>query len=677
MTLPFDRTPARFRRHKEFRHCPENRHFLLIAPLAGFLLLLLSAGCTGSSLTVSDLQYPIDPVDARHSKDHNTAIEYPLIDNETSPVVSSAIEPRSLARRQEDQVRDFSLHDAIFTALSQNRVIESSALGGIGAARVLTAPQTVPSVYDSAIQETGVLFGRRGLEAALSDFDTRWGTQLNMNSGDTADFSTGLQKSLASGGSVSLFHNWNYAAGSDADYSGQNGAQLRQPLLAGAGTEFTRVAGPVRPGFGAIAGVSQGVVIARINQDITLADFELSVRDALRDIENSYWDLYLAYRVYDANAAAHNSAHRTAEVLYYEVQLGKTDPADLHQAQDRFFQTRAQLELALNDLYSAEAALRRLIGLPMNDGEVLRPSTEPVLEQLSPDWETAANDGLAQRIELRRQKWQIRSLKLQLDAARSLVRPQLDAVGSYAVMGNGDAMLSQSSDSVYGSMTADDLDTWSMGLEMSLPVGLRQSRSQSRNYELQLAKANAVLAAQEQSVAHDIATAIQDLAAAWAASQSNLRRIRAAENHVAVRTIQFEKGTKTSDLMLRAQASLADAEVAYHQQLVNYNKAITNFHLATGNLLTVNGVKLAEGDWDSDALNGSLMRAHAREHGIDNPNLYSAPEVFSSPENPFRRNRMASPTSDPEQTEPATEQQPVPPAPDAPAPGDVLRSSEN
>ncbi len=38
---------------------------------------------------------------------------------------------------------------------------------------------------------------------------------------------------------------------------------------------------------------------------------------------------------------------------------------------------------------------------------------------------------------------------------------------------------------------------------------------------------------------------------------------------------------------------------------------------------------------------------------------------------------MASPTSDPEQTEPATEQQPVPPAPDAPAPGDVLRSSEN
>ena len=675
MTLPSDRNITAFCRHDAFRPTPLLRHFLLIVSWPP-LLLFGAAGCTGPSLTVSDLQYVIDPVETEHRKDHYTAIEYPLIDNETSPVVTSAIEPRSLARRQEDQVRDFSLQDAIFTALSQNRVIESSALGGIGAARVLTAPQSVPSVYDSAIQETGVLFGRRGLEAALSDFDTRWGTQVNLNSGDTAGFNTGLQKSLASGGSVSLFHNWNYAAGSNADYMGQLGAELRQPLLAGAGTEFTRVAGPVRPGFGAIAGVSQGVVIARINQDITLADFELSVRDALRDIENAYWDLYLAYRVYDATASAHNSAHRTAEVLYHGEELGKTNPADRHQAQDRFYQTRAQLELALNDLYSAEAALRRLIGMPINDGEVLRPSTEPVLERLNPDWETAANEGLAHRVELRRQKWQIHSLKLQLDAARSLVRPQLDAVGSYAVLGNGNQLLSQSSDSVYGSMSRDNLDSWSMGLEMSLPIGLRQSRSQSRNYELQLAKANAILAAQEQSVAHDIASSIQDLAAAWAASQSNLRRIRAAENHLRVRTAQLNAGTITSDLVLRGQASLADAEVAYYQQLVSYNKAITNFHLATGNLLTINGVKLAEGDWDSGALSGASMRAEARAHGIDNPNLYSAPEVFSSPENPFRKDRMTPQMLNEPQTEPAELLEQVPVPPDAPAPAEVLGSSE-
>ena len=51
-------------------------------------------------------------------------------------------------------------------------------------------------------------------------------------------------------------------------YRGNVQAQYRHPLLAGSGTEFTRIAGPINPNFGAITGVSQGVLIARINNDI-------------------------------------------------------------------------------------------------------------------------------------------------------------------------------------------------------------------------------------------------------------------------------------------------------------------------------------------------------------------------------------------------------------------------
>ncbi|MFZ9092765.1 MAG: TolC family protein, partial [Planctomycetaceae bacterium] len=377
--------------------------------------------------------------------------------------------------------------------------------------------------------------------------------------------------------------------------------------MAGAGTEFTRIAGPIRPGFGAIAGVSQGVVIARINQDITLADFELSVRNALRDIEYAYWDLYLAYRVYDATAASHRSAHQTWKELNTKVELGSGDLVETFQAEDRFFQTRAQLELSLNSLYTAETALRRLIGLPMNDGTVLRPSTEPERGELQPDWKTALNDGLSQRVELRRQKWQIRSLQLQLSAAKSLIRPQLDAVGSYAALGSGDSLISQSSSSMYGGMTGNSDDAWTLGLEMSLPVGLRQSRSQMRNYELQLAKNNAILSAQEQSIAHDIAQSMQDLSAAWAAANSNQNRIQAAEGRVQQLATRKSVGVLTSDLVLRAQASLADAEVAYYQQLINYNKSIAAFHLATGNLLPIYNVTLAEGDWDQQAIDGAFI----------------------------------------------------------------------
>lgn len=657
---------------------------------------LYAGGCVSAAkVGLDDLQYADGEVPVQHFKSSNTAIEHPAIDNVTTTEVRTTLAPRSLDRRVDDEVREFTLDDAFLTALSKNQVIESSALGGVGASRVLAGPDGINTVYDSAIQETGVLFGRRGLEAALSDFDARWSTAmrwgrddrvthqspLNPFSSETAGFQTGIDKALASGGTVGVFHNWDYLGNTvgsplyPSTYGGSIGAQVRQPLLAGAGTEFTRVAGPIRPGFGAIAGVSQGVVIARINQDITLADFEIAVRNGLRDIENAYWDLYLAYRLYDTTVSTHQSAFQTWREARTKLEVGTLKQADELQARDRFYETRAQLELALNQLYSAEAGLRRLIGMPMNDGTVLRPTTEPARTELKPDWEACLQDGLSKRTELRRQKWQIKSLQLQLDAARSLVRPQLDAVGSYAVNGFGDRLISEDRSSGYGSMTGGDLTNWGVGLEMSIPLGLRQARSQARNYELQLSRANAILAAQERSIAHDISIAMQEVSAAWRAAESNYNRVQAAEERVRLLKAEQDIGTLTLDLVLRAQASLAEAEAAYFRQVVAYNKAITALNVASGNLLETNGVWLAEGGWAPEAYSDARLRALARTHGLDDPNLEAAPREFAV------KGRAGTVERDPQATRlpaaPPTELFPTPPAiPAPPQPGNDAPPAE-
>lgn len=613
----------------------------------------LFSGCsTAQKAASSDLQWAGGEKPVSWYKGHNTAIEHPAIDNETDPAVQATDEPRSLRRRVDEEVREITLDEAILTALRNNKVVERNTFAGIGGALVLTQPDAVTTVYDSAIQETGILFGRRGLEAALSDFDTRlsastnWGRNARgihalpapgISRQDNGTFRTGLDKYLATGGAVSVYHNWNYTgdpSGSPtfpSSYAGTLGAEVRQPLLAGAGTEFTRVAGPSRPGFGAIAGVSQGVVIARINQDITLADFELGIRNGLRTIEDAYWDLYLAYRNYDNAVTAHESAFQTWREARTRVEVGTVKLADELQARDRFYETRAQVELTLNNVYQMESMLRRHLAIPMNDGTVLRPSMEPVKAEFRPDWNSCLVNGLTKRVELRRQKWEIKSLQLQLNAARSLVRPQLDVVGNYGVNGFGDTLLSQNGSSGYGSMTRDDLETWTMGMEMSMPIGFRQARSQARNYELQLARANAILAAQERSVAHDITVSIQDVSAAWAAAESNLNRLQAAEQRVGLLQAEQDVGTTTLDLVLRAQASLSEAERAYYQQLVAYNKAITYLHLATGSLLEVNNVHLAEGAWAGEAYGDAHLRAVQRTQGKDNSRLDTKPQEFVSP----------------------------------------------
>ena len=613
---------------------------------------IFASGCSTTQKVASrDLQWADGDKSTQWYKDHNTAIEHPLIDNETAEAVQVTEEPRSLQRRTDDEVREMTLDEAILLALQNNRVVETTQIAGVGATFVLSNPDAVRSVYDSAIQETGVLFGRRGMEAALADFDTRFSTSMNFGhqkqgshslptflKQDTGAFRSGLDKSLASGGAVSVYHNWDYLANGigtplyPSSYAGTLGAEIRQPLLAGAGTEFTRVAGPTRPGFGAIAGVSQGVVIARINQDITLADFEIAVRNGVRAIEDYYWDLYLAYRNYDNAVSFHESAFETWRVAQAKKDIGTLKEADELQARDEFYRTRALVELGLNQLYQKESNLRRSLGLPMNDGTVLRPSMEPVKVEFKPDWESCLTNGLTRRVELRRQKWQVKSLQLQLNAARSLVRPQLDVVGNAGVNGFGDKLLSENGSSGYGSMTGGDhLGSWTMGVEMSMPIGFRQARSQVKNYELQIAKANAILEAQERSVAHDITISIQDVAAAWAAAQSNLNRLRAAERRVELLKVEEENGIAILDLVLRAQSSMAEAERAYYEQLVAYNKAITYLNLATGTLLEVNNVHLAEGSWTGEAYEDAKLRADERTHAKDAPNLETKPREFASP----------------------------------------------
>ena len=50
-------------------------------------------------------------------------------------------------------------------------------------------------------------------------------------------------------------------------------------------------------------GTYNGVMLARLNTDIALADFEASVRNLVADVETAYWELYFEYRSLDSTYA--------------------------------------------------------------------------------------------------------------------------------------------------------------------------------------------------------------------------------------------------------------------------------------------------------------------------------------------------------------------------------------
>ncbi len=613
-------------------------------------LAILLVGCNHSRPEVSYLGEP----EHQYYKGEATKIAFPNVESDTAEEVYASGAPHTIRDRDKLPIREVTLAEAVQSALQNNEIIRTGGAFEQTGSSLVNAPDRVPSVYDPAIQESGVLFGSRGTEAALAAFDAQLrasyvygrntalqnntfitGGQAELKS-DTGAFASSLSKSFAHGGSIIVNHDVNYLGTNGpgtfpSSYSGNVGFNYQLPLLAGAGTDFTRTAGPITQSFGGLSGVSQGVLIARINQDISLADFEISVQNLVRDVEDTYWDLYLAYRNYHTAVTAYESALLTWRIADLQLKGGVRTSAEVAQSRDQLFTAKAASETFQSQIYTMETKLRRLMGLSVNDGFTLRPADEPVSAELIPDWYSSLTTSLFQRTELRRQKWNIKSLELQLRAAESLTRPRLDLVTGYRVNGFGDTLFSQSdSNNFYGSIADTDQTGWNLGVQMQWDLGLRSARAQVQNYELRLAKAYKLLQEQEKDVSHELAVTFQEIARTYTAAETNMNRLLAARDNVRFLEPNIREGDKLLDDLLRAQERQAQAEVAYYRSLVEYNQALTSLQYRQGTLLAHNNIQLAEGGWDTPAYQDAMHHYKARAYAKRNDHTHEAPEQFAS-----------------------------------------------
>lgn len=594
--------------------------------------------------------------------DKATAIEYPVESNPdpTDPELFNA--PRNIRSLDEVTPREISLQECLRLALAETTVILDDSSFGSPGNPVLSRPAQVASMLDPAIQNTGFLFGNRGVEAALADFDAlatssiTWGRdevpQNVSNSGinpgstltqETAAWSSRLEKPLANGGVVALQSDMNYDGNNrnpafnsqlfQSSYSGLIQAEYRQPLLSGAGVEFNRIAGPQSQSLRGVSGVSQGVLISRINNDISLTQFEQSVATLVRDVEQKYWDLDLALRLYKSEKEAFEQL-----LNYYNILRDRRESGvPILQAESRVYEADARLRGSLADVLDAEARVRRLCHLSLSDGTFLYPSDAPVEAQFQPAWEATLHEALVHRVELRRQKWEIKSLELQLTAARNLTRPRLDMVSQYRRNGLGDHWLGNGS-TLGDSIGSGQNEGWSIGFQWSMPVGLRLARIQERNYELRLRKARAVLGEQEREIAYELSSAILNMQRWYELADSTTRRIASSENYViASRELVLGNENANSELfnlLLQAQIQQRDAEQAYMRSIVEYNKAMTDLKFRKGTLLVDNEIYLAEGNWHPAAAPFAMQRAVARTHAKDAHKLRTAPLEFVGPPTP-------------------------------------------
>jgi len=606
-------------------------------------------------------------------------IEYPDTCQEPLAEAAGAIEPVTLSNAKFDSIWELSLEEAIRTALENGKVLRNlgGRFGSFGGPRpqtgeppvsLLTAPQQTPTAYDPAITETDPF---RGVESALALFDAQLSSSLtwerlnrpqNFNSGtgalifpqnlqgDQGNWTSGITKRTATGAT------WGFANSTIYD---NNNSPIRevpstwttnydftfsQPLLQGAGVTYNRIAGP--DSFENIYGrpLFRGVLLARINADISLADFEAGVRNLVSDTEQSYWELYFAYRNLEARKAGRDSsleAWRKVHALMVEGSRGGERDKEA-QAREQYFFFRSEVEQALTDVYRSESRLRYMMGISASDGRLIRPADEPTTARIAFDWQQSLVEALSRSAELRKQKWVIKQRELELTAAKNLILPRLDLVGRWRFLGMGQELINQNYNpyesnnddplrgtDAYSTMFSGQFQEWQAGAQFLMPLGFRRELATVRHHQLQLARERARLQDEELEASHALVDAVRNVDTNFALAQTNFNRRVAAERQVDAVQAAYDAGQVTLDQLLDAQRRRAEAESAYYRALVDYNRSISQLHFRKGSLLEYNGVFLAEGPWPGKAYFDAHRRARQRDASLYLDYGHSRPGVFS------------------------------------------------
>ncbi|QDT09974.1 TolC family protein [Planctomycetes bacterium K23_9] len=582
---------------------------------------ILSNGC-GMLDQLSNKQQQSQP---SYHDNYGLRIEYPQVQQcSTAPAVEAkaANEPLVLEDPSTLQTFEMTLQEAVQLAVQQSPILRS--IGGT----IVSAPQATASIYDPALTSASP---QLGTEAALSAFDSTFTQQLFWTKGDApnnvdsggfiaaftpvatqstgATYSGELAKQTAQGSSFALRHIVNYDRNNRpgrafrSEFNGWLEAEWRQPMMQGAGTQFNRIAGPN-------SGIGQynGVLIARVNEDVALADFELAMINLVADVEQAYWNLGTAYRVLDATLKGRNAAQQTFQYQQVRLEVGAGRSDEEAQAQSQFYQFQAQVESALggeDGLYATEQRLRYLVGLTATDGRLIKPTSAPTDAKVVFDWNSALGQALERRVEIRRQKFNVKRRELEIIAARLNRRPRLDFLGQYRWRGLGDHLIGSSDkergDNLYQDITDGNYQEWQAGLEMNFPVGLRAASVAVSHARLNLNRERALLAESELRVSHDLSDAARQIKLAHQLLETNYNRYLSDVRQVDVLQRRYRDGTDNINFLLQAQRQVVTSELDFYRALQTYNLAIRDFHRQKGSLLAYNQVQLAEGAWSGGA----------------------------------------------------------------------------
>jgi outer membrane protein TolC len=285
----------------------------------------------------------------------------------------------------------------------------------------------------------------------------------------------------------------------------------------------------------------------------------------------------------------------------------------------------------------------------------------PVTARLDFDWQGLLELAERNRPDLIELKLILEADYQQLLLSKNQALPQVDAVALYRWNGlEGELPTGQVVSTPAGAFT-----DWQLGVNFSVPIGLRAGRAAVRESELLIARDRVNLDQKMLEIVHEIAASLRQLDQQFAQYEA-LRETRlAAIENLRQQTAGWRNQTIEFINVLQALTDWGNAVSAEAQSLSQYNAELARLEQLTGTILEAHGVRFYEERFDAVAPLGLLH--HTTHYPRDlrpspNDNRYPtadqpADELFrgDAPEELLQRPRL-----DRERAQPDLERLPAP-----------------
>ncbi|MDV2496340.1 MAG: TolC family protein [bacterium] len=456
-----------------------------------------------------------------------------------------------------------------------------------------------PSIQSTAVDVARAVFDPvASFSMSISDTITPASSRTRTFGGVTrtedenVDFQASLSQKFALGTDVKLVASNLRTANTfnffESDYQAIVKLTIRQPLLKNFGPAFNR----------------QKILLAQKDLAKSEKQLEGDVSRVVAEVQITYWDLVFAIEDLKVKKRSLRLAQDLLERNKIQVEVGTLAPIEIVQAEAAVAEREKDVIVAQDALKDVEDKLKRFLNLfedPEQRDATIVPIDRPSFSPQPIDLEKAIADALANRPEYAQAKLEVEKAEISLRAARNQLLPQLDFVGVGGYSANQGNL---------GNAVDDITDTenraWSLGVELSVPMGNRKAKAEYTKATLELRKARLRLKNLEQAILVQVPDVVRQLdedrmgvREAVRQVETDIKRVQAtraalvlAEKKLDAEEKKLEVGISTNFQVLEFQEDLAEAESDETKAIIDYNKSLINLERAKGTILATNNISL-------------------------------------------------------------------------------------